>query len=106
MAKKFRIKTGDTVKVIAGNDKGKTAKITKVITEKDRVVVEGINMITKHIKPNAAKPNGGIEKVEAPIHISNVAFVDPANGESTKVGRKADEKGKLQRFSKKTGELI
>lgn len=106
MAKKFKIKTGDTVKVIAGNDKGKTAKVTKVITEKDRVVVEGINMITKHIKPNAAKPNGGIEKVEAPIHVSNVAFVDPANGQSTKVGRKVDEKGKLQRFSKKTGELI
>ena len=104
--KKFHVRKGDTVKVIAGDDKGKTGKIMEVITAKSRAVVEGINMVTKHQKPSAAKPEGGIRKVEGTIHISNLMLVDPATGKPTRVGRKADAKGKLQRFSKKTGELI
>lgn len=104
---KLKIKTGDTVKIIAGKDKlSQPAKVLKVITESQRVVVEGRNIISKHVKPNAKNPNGGIEKVEAPIHISNVALVDPKSGKTTKVGRKADDKGQLQRYSKKTGDII
>lgn len=103
---KFHVKTGDTVKVIAGNEKGKSGKVLKVLKEKSRVVVEGVNIVSKHIKPSATNPNGGIEKVEAGIHISNVAVIDPSNNETTKIGRKLNEKGKLQRYSKKTGEFI
>ena len=106
MATKFKIKTGDTVKVIAGNEKGKTAVVKTILTDKNRVVLEGLNMMTKHVKPSAAKPNGGIEKVEAPLHISNIMLVDPKNGEPTKVGRKLNDKGVLQRYSKKSGDLI
>lgn len=106
MNKKLKIKAGDTVKVIAGNSKGKTGQVKKVITEKDRVIVEGVNIVSKHVKPSAENPNGGINKDEAPIHISNVMLVDPKSGEATRVGRKADDKGKLQRYSKKTNELI
>ncbi|MTI32921.1 50S ribosomal protein L24 [Xanthovirga aplysinae] len=103
---KLHIKTGDTVKVIAGNEKGKTAKVIKVLPAKSRAIVEGLNMITKHIKPSASNPQGSIEKKEAGIHISNLMLVDPASGEATRTGRKADENGKLQRYSKKTGEVI
>lgn len=104
---KLKIKTGDTVKIIAGKDKlTDPAKVIQVLTEKQRVVVEGRNMISKHVKPNAKNPNGGIEKMEAPIHISNVQLVDPKSGESTRVGRKDDGKGNLQRYSKKTGDII
>lgn len=103
---KLHIKKGDTVKVLSGNDKGKTAKVLEVIPEKRKAFVEGINMITKHVKPSAEKPEGGIEKKEAPIHISNLMLVDPANGEPTRIGRKLNDKGKLQRYSKKTGEFI
>ncbi len=104
--KKFKLKTGDTVKVIAGNEKGKSAKVVKVLVDSDRVVLEGLNLVTKHKKPSAANPNGGIEKVEAPLHVSNVMLVDPSNGQPTRVGRKLDENGKLQRFSKKTGNIL
>lgn len=104
--KKFKLKTGDTVKVIAGNEKGKSAKVVKVLVDSDRVVLEGLNLVTKHKKPSAANPNGGIEKVEAPLHVSNVMLVDSSNGQPTRVGRKLDENGKLQRFSKKTGNII
>lgn len=104
---KLKIKTGDTVKIIAGKDKlSQPAKVLKVITETQRVVVEGRNMISKHVKPNAKNPNGGIEKVEAPLHISNVQLVDPKSGKTTRVGRKLDDKGQLQRYSKKTGDII
>jgi len=104
--KKFNIRKGDSVKVIAGDDKGKTGKVLEVITAKSRVVVEGINIITKHEKPSAGKPEGGIKKTEASIHISNVMLLDPASGNATRVGRKLNEKGKLQRYAKKTGEII
>lgn len=103
--KKFKIRTGDLVKVIAGNDNGKTGKVVRVIPEKERVVVEGVSIVSKHKKPSATNPNGGIEKVEAPIHISNVALVND-KGETTKVGRKLNSDGKLQRYSKSTGEFI
>jgi large subunit ribosomal protein L24 len=103
---KLHIKSGDTVKVIAGNDKGKTGQVLRVISEKQRAVVEGVNMVTKHVKPSATNPNGGIEKKEAALHISNLMLVDPASGEPTRTGRKRDENGKLQRYSKKTGEII
>ena len=103
---KLHIKTGDTVKVISRDDKGKTGKVQSIDTAKSRAIVEGINMITKHVKPTASKPQGGIEKKEAALHISNLMLVDPKTGEATRTGRKAGENGKLVRYSKKTGEVI
>jgi large subunit ribosomal protein L24 len=102
---KLHVKTGDTVKVIAGDEKGKTGKVVSVKTKTNKVVIEGINMITKHNKPSAKAPQGGIEKKEAPMHASNVQLVD-ASGTPVRTGRKLDDKGKLQRFSKKSGDLI
>lgn len=104
--KKLHIKSGDTVKVISGNARGKTGKVLVVQRAKYRAIVEGLNMVTKHVKPSASNPQGGIEKTEASIHLSNIMLVDPATGEATRIGRKKDEKGKLQRYSKKTGEII
>lgn len=103
---KFHIRKGDTVKLISGNDKGKTGKVLEVIPEKYRAIVEGANMVTKHVKPSATRPEGGREQSEAAIHISNLMLVNPATGETTRIGRKANSEGKLQRYSKKTGELI
>lgn len=92
--------------VIAGNDKGKKGKVLEVLKDKNRAIIEGVNIMTKHVKPSAKHPEGGIEKTEAPIHISNIMLVDPSTGEPTRIGRKRDAEGKLQRFSKKTGEVI
>lgn len=103
---KLHIKTGDTVKVISGDEKGKTGKVVSVDKQKNRAIVEGLNMVTKHVKPTAAKPQGGIDKKEAAIHISNLMLVDPKSGEATRTGRKIGENGKLVRYSKKTGEVI
>ena len=103
---KLHIKKGDTVKVLAGEDKGKTGKVTKVFVEKKRAIVEGINMVSKSQKPNAKNPQGGIVKMEAPIHISNLNVVDPKTGEATRIGRKLNENGKLVRYAKKSGEEI
>lgn len=103
---KLHIRKGDTVKVIAGDDKGKTGKVLEVILDKQRAIIEGVNVHTKHTKPSAGKPEGGITKVEAPVHVSNLMLVDPASGKTTRVGRKLNEKNKLQRYSKKTGEFI
>jgi large subunit ribosomal protein L24 len=103
---KLHIRKGDTVKVLAGDDKGKQGKVLEVNREKRRALVEGVNMMTKHTKPSAGKPEGGITKVESSIHISNLMLIDPASGNPTRVGRKLNDKGKLQRFSKKTGEII
>lgn len=108
---KLKIRKGDTVKIMSGNyrstpDKVNSGKVLEVLLDKNRVIVEGINMVTKHQKPSAGKPEGGIKKTEASIHISNVMLVDPATGNATRVGRKVNEKGKLQRYSKKTGEFI
>ncbi|PVY43914.1 50S ribosomal protein L24 [Pontibacter virosus] len=104
--KKLHVKTGDTVKVIAGDDRGKTGRITAVNIEKQRVTIEGINMVTKHAKPSAKNPQGGISKMEAPIHASNVALVDPKSGGTTKAGRRKNSEGKTERYSKKSGEVI
>jgi len=104
--KKFHIKKGDTVIVNAGVDKGKQGKVLEVIREKDRAIVEGINLVSKHTKPNAANPQGGIVKQEAAIHISNLNVVDPKTGKGTRIGRKLDENNKLVRYSKKSGEEI
>jgi large subunit ribosomal protein L24 len=102
--KKYNIKKGDTVYVNAGNDKGKTGKVLEVIREKDRVIVEGVNMVSKHTKPNPKAPQGGILKQEAGIHISNVQLMD-ANGKPTKVGHKMEGDKKI-RYAKTTGEEI
>lgn len=103
---KLKLRKGDLVKVIAGDSKGTQGKITEVILSKNRALVEGANMVTKHTKPNAASPNGGIIKKEAPIHISNLAFIDPKSGNVTRIGKKKGENGKLIRVSKKSGEEI
>lgn len=103
---KIHIRKGDTVKVIAGNDKDKTGKVLEVIPSKYRAIVEGVKMITKHVKPSASSPEGGIQNTEASIHISNLMVVDPSSGEATRIGRKANADGKLERYSKKSGDVI
>jgi len=103
---KIKIKKGDLVKVIAGDSKGSEGKILEVILEKGRAIVEGANMVSKHTKPNAAKPNGGIVKQEAAIPISNLALIDPSTGKTTRVGRRMNDAGKLVRFAKTSGEEI
>ncbi len=103
---KLHIRKGDTVKVLAGDDKSKTGKVLEVFADKNRAIVEGINMVTKHQKPSAGKPEGGIKKMEGTINISNLMLVEPSNNKPTRTGRKLNEKGKLQRYSKKTGEFI
>jgi large subunit ribosomal protein L24 len=103
---KLKIRKGDLVKVIAGDSKGTEGKIKEVILADGRAIVEGANLVSKHTKPNAANPNGGIVKQEAAIHISNLALVDPKTGKTTRVGRKRNDAGKLVRVSKKSGEEI
>ena len=100
-----RIKKGDTVYVNAGNDKGKTGKVLSVDTAKQRVIVEGVNMVSKHTKPNAKQPQGGIVKQEAPIHVSNLNLIDPKSGKPTRVGFKVEGDKKV-RIAKKSGEEI
>ncbi len=92
--------------VVTGNSKGQKGKVLEVIREKDRAIVEGVNMVKKHTKPNAANPQGGIVEKEAPIHISNVMLVDPKSGKPTRVGRRMGADGKLVRYAKKSGEEI
>ncbi len=103
---KLHVKTGDTVEVISGNSKGKRGKIVEVLVKKNRVIVEGVNLIKKHIKPNAQSPQGEIKELEGTIHISNVLVVDPSTGKPTRVGRKLNDAGNLQRFSKASGKFI
>ena len=104
---KLKIKKDDVVIVLTGNSKGTKGKVMKVFPHENRAIVEGINMSSKHTKPNAANPQGGIMKQELPIHISNLKLVDPSSGKPTRVGRLRDEKsGKLVRFSKTTKEVI
>jgi large subunit ribosomal protein L24 len=101
--KKFKIKSGDTVKVLAGDHKGSEGKVLQIFKEKDRVLVEGVNMVSKHTKPSAANPQGGIVKKEASLHISNLALIE--NGEAVKVGYKVEGDKKI-RFSKKSDKAI
>ena len=103
---KFHIRKGDTVFVNAGEDKGKTGKVIRVITEKKRAVVEGVDIVSKNQKPNAKYPQGGIIKMEAPIHISNLNVIDPASGKPTRIGHRKNEEGKTIRYAKKSGEEI
>jgi large subunit ribosomal protein L24 len=106
MQKKLHIKKGDTVVVNTGNDKGQKGRVLEIFTKTSRAIVEGVNMMKKHTKPNAESPQGGIIEKEAPIHISNLMLVDPKSGEATRIGRRLDDNGKLVRFSKKSGEEI
>lgn len=101
--KKFKIKSGDTVKVLAGDHKGSEGKVLQILKDKDRVLVEGVNMVSKHTKPSAASPQGGIVKKEASLHISNLALIE--NGEAVKVGYKVEGDKKI-RFSKKSDKAI
>lgn len=103
---KLKIRKGDTVKVIAGDAKGQQGKVLSVNKATNRVIVEGLNMVSKHTKPNAQNTEGGIIKKEAPMHISNVMLIDPKSGKATRVGRKLDEAGKLVRVAKTSGEVI
>jgi large subunit ribosomal protein L24 len=106
MRKKLHIKKGDTVFVNSGESKGSKGRVLEVDVKKQRAIVEGVNMMSKHTKPNAENPNGGIIKKEAPIHISNLMLLDPKSGEPTRIGRKLNDKNKLVRYSKKSGEEI
>jgi len=106
MQKKLHIKKGDTVVVITGNYRGQKGRVLEVIRKNDRAIVEGVNLVKKHTKPNADNPQGGIIEQEAPIHISNLMLVDPKSGERTRIGRRENDKGKLIRYSKKSGEEI
>lgn len=106
MQKKLHIKKGDTVVVISGDNKGQEGKVLEVVREKQRAIVERVNMVSKHTKPNSKSPQGGIIKQEAPIHISNLMIKDPKTGKPSRIGRRLDKNGKLVRYSKKSGEEI
>ena len=106
MTQKLHIKKGDTVYVNAGESKGQQGRVLEILKKKNRAIVEGVNMISKHQKPNAAHPQGGIIQQEAGIHISNLMLVDPTTGKPTRIGRKKNEEGKLVRYAKKSGEEI
>ena len=101
---KLKIKAGDTVKVIAGDNKGQEGKVQKVLREKNKAIVEGVNLVSKHQKPSATNPQGGIVKQEAPIHISNLSLLT-SKGETTRVGYRMEEVKKV-RFAKKSNEVI
>ncbi|MFI3294566.1 MAG: 50S ribosomal protein L24 [Rikenellaceae bacterium] len=103
---KLHIKKGDMVQVTAGDSKGQQGKVLEVIVAKSRAIVEGVNMVKKHTKPNAAHPQGGIIEQEAPIHISNLMPLDPKSGQPTRITRKPNEEGKLVRFAIKSGEEL
>ena len=103
---KLHIKKGDTVYVNAGEDKGKTGRVLEVLIDKNRAIVEGVNMVSKSTKPNAKNPQGGIVKQESALHISNLNVVDPKTGKPTRIGRRENAEGKLVRYSKKSGEEI
>lgn len=103
---KLHIKKNDTVFVNAGEDKGKTGRVLKVLVKEERAIVEGVNFVSRNTKPSAKNPQGGIIRQEAPIHISNLNVVDPKSGQPVRVGRKKNEEGKSVRYSKKSGEEI
>ena len=103
---KLHVKKGDTVFVISGEYKGQQGRVLEVMKNKNRAIVEGMNLVSKHTKPNAQNPQGGIIKKEAPVHLSNLLLVDPSTGKPSRIGRKLNDKGKLVRFAKKSGEEI
>lgn len=102
---KIRIKSGDTVRVIAGDHKGSEGKVLEVMRDKNKAIVEGVNTVSKHEKPSARNPQGGIVEKEAPIHVSNLALIDAKSGETTRVGYEVRD-GKKVRYSKKSNEVI
>jgi large subunit ribosomal protein L24 len=104
--KKLHIKKGDTVYVNTGEYKGQQGRVLEVMPKDGKALVEGINIVSKHTKPNSENPQGGIIKKEAPVNVSNLMVVDPGTGEPTRIGRKKDDNGKLVRYSKKSGEEI
>jgi large subunit ribosomal protein L24 len=106
MQKKLHIKKGDTVMVITGESKGQKGRVLEINRDKNKAIVEGVNMVSKHTKPNAKAPQGGIIKKEASVHISNLMLVDPTTGKPARVGRRLNDKNKLVRYSKKSGEEI
>ena len=101
----MKIKRDDTVKVIAGKDKGKIGKVLRTLPKENKVVVENVNMVTKHNKPQGPQKPGGIEKMEAPIHVSNVMYYDNKEGKATRIGYKFED-GKKVRFQKSNGQVI
>lgn len=103
--KKFKIKKGDQVIILSGRDKGKKGEVLKIITDNDRVLVQGVNMIKKHEKPSQVSA-GGITQKESPIHVSNVALIDPKEGKATRVGYKTLENGEKVRIARRSGEVI
>ncbi|HNW99416.1 MAG TPA: 50S ribosomal protein L24 [Bacteroidales bacterium] len=105
MGEKLHIKKGDIVRVIAGDSKGQEGKVLSVLVDKNKAIVEGINMVSKHTKPNAKNSKGGIVKKESPVHISNLMVIDNT-GKPARIGRKEDSKGNIVRYSKKSGEVI
>ena len=106
MQKKLHIKKGDTVIVITGESKGQKGRVLEVARDKNKAIVEGVNMVSKHTKPNAKAPQGGIIKKEASVHLSNLMLVDPTTGKPTRIGRRLNDKNKLVLYSKKSGEEI
>ena len=103
---KWHIKQGDTVIVNAGDDRGKQGRVVRVLVSKNKAVVEGVNVVSKSTKPSAKHPQGGIVKMEAPIHVSNLSLIDPKSGKATRIGRRVNENGVKVRYSKKSGEEI
>jgi large subunit ribosomal protein L24 len=106
MPKKIHIKKGDQVIVNTGESKGKQGRVLEVIRDKNKAIVEGINLVSKHTKPNAKQPQGGIVKKEAMVHISNLNLIDPSSGKATRIGRRLNADNKLVRYAKKSGEEI
>ncbi len=103
---KLHLKKGDSVQVIAGEYKGEQGKVLEVFPAKSRAIVEGVNVVTKHVKPSAANPQGGITEEEVPIHISNLMVLDPKSGGPTRIGRRVNDEGKIERYSKTSGEVL
>jgi large subunit ribosomal protein L24 len=106
MQKKLHIKKGDSVMVITGESKGQKGRILEVNKDKNKAIIEGVNLVSKHTKPNTKAPQGGIIKKEALVHISNLMLIDPTTGKPTRIGKRLNEKEKLVRYSKKSGEEI
>ena len=105
MARKLKVKKGDTVAVITGKEKGKSGEVLRVLTDKGRLIVQGVNVVKRHTKPSAGQPGGIVEK-EAPVHLSNVALLDPKTDKPTRVGYKFIEGGRKVRFARRSGEII
>ncbi len=106
MGRKYHIRKGDTVYVLSGESRGQQGRVLDVITRDGKAIVEGVNMVSRHTKPNARHTQGGIIKKEAPVNITNLMLVDPSTGNPTRIGRRLNEENKLVRYSKKTGEEI